>query len=156
MRTCTQFTCLSLATTDKNSDGATPEAKAKQILAIAPILKGQPPFQQTQAAPSQQTQPPFQQQQQSHPHPQHSQQQQQQPYQAQQQPAGHNDLIDFGQPDTNQASPIPPRNSSLQQTVHQPMDAPPGLQEPMQPGQPLRRVDTLTKDVDEFVDAPGP
>lgn len=32
--------------------------------------------------------------------------------------------------------------------------APPaGLQAPLTPGQPLQRVDTVTKDVDEFVDA---
>ena len=31
--------------------------------------------------------------------------------------------------------------------------APPGLQEPLMPGQPIQRVDTVTKDLDEFVDA---
>lgn len=136
---------------DHHSDGPTPEAKAKQILAIAPILKGQFSSQANQAAaPSHQAPNPPQQ------HPQSLQQQYRPPLQAQQQPHQQSDLIDFGQSDSTPATSIPIRNSSLQQTGQPPMNAPSGLQEPMQPDQPLKRVDTLTKDVDEFVDAPAP
>jgi len=143
---------LSYTCANRSSDGQTPEAKTKQILAIAPILKGQRPSQQPQ--PPQQSQAAQSQHAQSPPQP------QQQPPQAQHQSAENSDLIDFG-PADSQATSIPPRNSSLQQqpvqqTVQQPMNAPAGLQEPMQPGQPLKRVDTLTKDLDEFVDAPAP
>ena len=114
----------------ESSDGPDPEAKTKQILAITPILKGQPTHQQP------------------------SQNQHQQPPQSQQQSVGHADLIDFGQSTSNPISSVPPRNSSMHQTVQQ--HASSSLQEPMQPEQPLKRVDTLTKDVDEFVDAPAP
>ncbi|MCJ1273023.1 hypothetical protein MMC21_000812 [Puttea exsequens] len=119
---------------DANIDGKSPQERTQQILAIAPILKGQissPPYK---AAPTQQT-PSVQ------PH---------------QQATTNNDLIDFGQTEPVPLTSIPPRDSSLhqQQTIQQNADAPPGLQEPLQPGQPLKRVDTLTKDVDEFVDAP--
>ncbi|KAI4223370.1 MAG: hypothetical protein LQ349_007439 [Xanthoria aureola] len=60
-------------------------------------------------------------------------------------PAASNDLIDFGQSDDStsvsgngQAPPVG--------TSH-------GLQDPLEPGQPVKRVDTLTSDLDEFVDA---
>ena len=120
------------------SDGATPEEKTKQILAVAPILKGQTASQNTKAASPQ-------------PAPQPSSQPQ-----PLQQPTSSNDLIDFGQSDSLPASSVPERNSSLQQqTMQQPTYAPSELQEPLMPGQPLKRVDTLTKDLDEFVDAPG-
>ena len=116
------------------SDGATPQEKIKQILAIAPIIKGQsmsPP--QTASPPQQHQQPP------------------QQSHQPPQQPTGHSDLIDFGQTDTAPATLIPDRSSSLHQTAQQP--ALPGLQEPLVPGAPLKRVDTATNELDEFVDA---
>ena len=29
----------------------------------------------------------------------------------------------------------------------------PGLQQPLEPGEPLKRQDTITKDLDQFVDA---
>ena len=122
------------------SDGATPEEKAKQILAVVPIIKGQgqTASQSTKAASPEQAQPAP-----SQPQP-------------QQQPTSSNDLIDFGQSNSLPASSVPDRNSSLQQqTMQQPTNAPSGLQEPLMPGQPLRRVDTLTKDLDEFVDAPA-
>ena len=123
------------------SDGATPEEKTKQILAVAPILKGQTASQNNKAASPQKAQP--------------APQPPSQP-QPQQQPTSSNDLIDFGQSDSLPASSVPERNSSLQQqTMQQPANAPSGLQEPLMPGQPLKRVDTLTKDLDEFVDAPG-
>ena len=122
-------------TTDKCSDGPTPEAKTKQILAVAPILKAQPASQDSNPVPPQQ------------------------PSHSQQQPAGQGqkDLIDFGQTDSSvPASSVPARGSSLQQqTTQQPANAPAGLQEPLMPGHPIKRVDTLTKDLDEFVDAPG-
>ena len=124
------------------SDGATPEEKTKQILAVAPILKGQTASQNTKAASPEKAQPAPQSSSQAPP--------QQQP------PLSSNDLIDFGQSDSLPASSVPERNSSLQQqTMQQPTNVPSGLQEPLMPGQPLRRVDTETKDLDEFVDAPG-
>ena len=129
-------------TTDKCSDGPTPEAKTKQILAVAPILKDQPASQDSNPVP-----------------PQHAQHTPQKPSQSQQRPAGQGqkDLIDFGQTDSSvPASSVPARGSSLQQqTTQQPTSAPAGLQEPLMPGHPIKRVDTLTKDLDEFVDAPG-
>ncbi|KAK4692342.1 hypothetical protein P7C71_g4842, partial [Lecanoromycetidae sp. Uapishka_2] len=127
-----------------------------------PILKGQSTSQDLHAGPPQQPQSSAhnQTQRQQQPQPQQPQPQQaqpqQQPPQASQIPVGHGDLIDFGQTNSMPVPSIPPRNSSLQQTVQEPMNLPPGLQDPMQPGQPLKRVDTLTKDVDEFVDAQAP
>ena len=122
-------------TTDKCSDGPTPEAKTKQILAVAPIFKNQPASQDSNPVPPQQ------------------------PSQSRQQPAGQGqkDLIDFGQTDSSvPASSVPARGSSLQQqTTQQPTNAPAGLQEPLMPGHAIKRVDTLTKDLVEFVDAPG-
>lgn len=123
------------------SDGATPEEKTKQILAVAPILKGQTASQDTKASSPQKVQPNPQTLSQPKP---------------EQQPTSTNDLIDFGQSASIPASSVPEINSSLQQqTMQQPTNAPSGLQEPLMPGQPLKRVDTLTKDLDEFVDAPG-
>ena len=117
------------------SDGATPEEKTKQILAIAPILRGQQHHQQNKSTQSQQ-----------------SQQTPQQPSRPQQQTAGHDDLIDFGQSDSAQAKSTSMGHSDPMQFQQ---NAPPGMQAPLQPGHPLKRVDTKTKDVDEFVDAPG-
>ena len=125
--------------TDKCSDGPTPEAKTKQILAVAPILKDQSASQDSNPV-----------------SPQHAQHTPQQPSQSRQQPTGQGqkDLIDFGQ--TDSSSSVPARGSSLQQQMtQQPTNAPAGLQEPLMPGHPIKRVDTLTKDLDEFVDAPG-
>ena len=131
----------SFAFTEIDSDGATPEEKTNQILAVAPILKGQTASQDTKPASPQKAQP--------------APQPTSQPKQ-QQQPNSSNDLIDFGQSASLPASSVPERNSSLQQqTMQQPTNTPSGLQEPLMPGQPLKRVDTLTKDLDEFVDAPG-
>ena len=104
------------------SDGSSPEIQAQQILAIAPILKGQA-FQS----------PP----QTNGPNHQHTP--------SQQAPlATQGNLIDFDDPPTA----IPPL-----QTISQDGHAASGLQEPLQPGKPIKRVDTLTKDIDEFVDA---
>ena len=133
----------SFAFAKKSSDGATPEEKTKQILAVVPILKGQTASENAKAASPQKAQPAREPSSQPHPR-------------IQQQQKGSNDLIDFGQSDSLPASSVPDRNSSLQQqTMQQPTNAPSGLQEPLMPGQPLRRVDTLTKDLDEFVDAPA-
>ncbi|KAL2057071.1 hypothetical protein ABVK25_002810 [Lepraria finkii] len=120
-------------------DGPTPEAKTKQILAVAPILKDQSASQDSNPV-----------------SPQHAQHTPQQPSQSRQQPTGQGqkDLIDFGQ--TDSSSSVPVRGSSLQQQMtQQPTNSPAGLQEPLMPGHPIKRVDTLTKDLDEFVDAPG-
>ena len=117
------------------SDGATPEEKTKQILALAPILKSQQQNQQTKAS-----------------QPQKSQQPSQLPVRPQQQTAGHDDLIDFGQ-----SAPAPGTSAPAGQTdsMHFQLDTPQGMQAPLQPGQPIKRVDTRTNDLDEFVDAPG-
>ncbi len=117
------------------SDGATPEEKTKQILALAPILRGQQHNQQSNVSQPQQGQ--------------HASQQSSRP---QQHAPGHDDLIDFGQ-----SHPAPVPSGPVGQTDHlqlQP-DAPTGMQAPLQPGHPIKRVDTGTKDLDEFVDAPG-
>ncbi|MCJ1453811.1 hypothetical protein MMC28_004160 [Mycoblastus sanguinarius] len=120
-----------------NIDGATPEIKTQQILALAPILKGQPPSQQPKAPPPQQAQP-------SAPPSTHPQQQS----------AVHNDLIDFGQPAATSTTSAPTRQADPQRMMQeQPTFAPTGLQETLRPGQPLKRVDTQTHDLDEFVDA---
>lgn len=118
-----------------NIDGATPEEKTKQILAIAPILRGQQHNQQSKAS-----------------QPQQSQENSQPPSQPQQQAVAHDDLIDFGQ-----SNPAPSTSAAVGQSKSmqfQP-NAPPGMQAPLQPGHPIKRVDTKTNNLDEFVDAPG-
>lgn len=110
-----------------NIDGPTPEAKTQQILAVAPILKGQKAASSTHAnGPS-----PIQN---NHPHP----------------LSAMGDLIDFG-------STAPPQKATSSRPNHQMLpqldNDPPGLQEPLQPGPPLKRIDTLEGSVDEFVDA---
>lgn len=121
-------------------DGPTPEAKVKQILSIAPILKGQT-SQQMNGGQQQQPQQPQQ--------PQTLQQQHQQPPLSQPSQGSPADLIDFGQTTTPQL-----QLSSNPPTL-QPDQLPAGLQKPLEPenGAPLKRQDTLTHDVDEFVDA---
>ena len=114
------------------SDGATPEQKTKQILAIAPILRGQSHNEQNKTSPLHQSQDTSQQ---SH-----------------QQTAGHEDLIDFGQSNT---APVTSAPAGQTDPMHFQPNAPPGMQAPLQPGQPIKRVDTKTRDLDEFVDAPG-
>ena len=117
------------------SDGATPEEKTKQILAIAPILRGQSLNEQNK------TDSPHQ-----------SQGTSQQPNPSQQQSAGHDDLIDFGQSNT---APVASAPAVQGDPMHFQPNAPPGMQAPLQPGHPIKRVDTRTRDLDEFVDAPG-
>lgn len=106
------------------SDGSTPKMKAEQILSIAPILKGQPPMPALNPNGQPAPPPPT---------------------------AAQGNLIDFDQPATSSVPQAPTQSHSSM--MSQPADAPAGLQEPLQPGQPLKRVDTLTSDVDEFVDA---
>jgi hypothetical protein len=118
-------------------DGKTPEAVTEQILAIAPILPGQkrsgsfeiPPHKQKQPQPA----PPA--------------------------PAnGGMNLIDFDDP------PLPPPKevSDLKRGLmdepepfHSAGGTPPGLQAPLIPqsGYPIKRQDTNSGEVDEFVDA---
>lgn len=74
------------------------------------------------------------------------------PSRQQQQTIGHDDLIDFGQ--SNQA-PFTSAPVGQSDPVHFQPNAPPGMQASLQPGHPIKRVDTKTKDLDEFVDAPG-
>lgn len=105
------------------SDGPTPEAKEQQILAIAPILPGQKSQNHFDLTPSEP-----------------------QPSQTANFSAS-NDLIDFGQSE----APLAPTSNNAQ---HEFFARPPqGLQEPLEPGQPVKRVDTFTNDLDEFVDA---
>ena len=111
--------------TDVCSDGPTPEAKSQQILALAPKLRGQPSKDRFEISPS---------------YTQTSQKPQAAPT------AVENNLIDFGPSDAPSATP--------HQTEQKPSHAPLlDLQEPLQPGYPVKRVDTLTEDLDEFVDA---
>ena len=60
-------------------------------------------------------------------------------------PAASDDLIDFGQSDN---STLAPGNGQ----THPPGESH-NLQDPLTPGQAVKRVDTLTSDLDEFVDA---
>lgn len=102
------------------SDGPTPDAMSKQILAVAPILRGQ--TSQNNSIPSTKTHPTT-----APP------------------PAASNDLIDFGLSD-NSTSVSGSGQAPLSGNSH-------NLQDPLEPGQPVKRVDTLTSDLDEFVDA---
>lgn len=111
-------------------NGPNPEDKVRQILSIAPILSGQTRQQMNGYLPRQQPQP-----------------QQQSP----QLSSGGSpvNLIDFDQASTAQKRPSPNSQSLKSGGI------PPGLQQPLQPesGEPLKRQDTITKDLDEFVDA---
>ena len=71
----------------------------------------------------------------------------------QNQRAAQDDLIDFGGTQSSAPVPAPSAQGNHTQIAQQPANAPPGLQQPLQPGPPLQRIDTLTKDLDEFVDA---
>ena len=127
------------ATDIMTSDGPTPEAKVKQILAIAPILPGQTvsqthsrshqsngsvprPSEHADEAPSQSSQP--------HPT---------------------SDLIDFGQ----SSQPVQQQQHSSNQHLLESQHTTQGLQQPLEPDDriPIKRQDTITKEVDEFVDA---
>ena len=107
-------------------DGSTPEQKVQQILSVAPILQGQKPSSTNHLNGVDSKQP----------------------------SSTVNDLIDFGAsapraaqkplaPPSQNLTPEPPRES------HDLL----GLQEPMKPSQPIKRVDTLEGSLDEFVDA---
>ena len=109
-----------------NSDGKTPQQKTQQILAITPIIKGQTSSPQHGIPPQQQQLPP---QVQTHASP---------------VSAGHGDLIDFS------SDPVAQPPASNPTTIQ---GIPQGLQQPLQPGQPIKRQDTFTSEVDEFVDA---
>lgn len=110
------------------SDGPTPEVKTKKILAVYPIIKGQPQFDPSRAPP-----------------PQHKQ--------SQGHPADQEDLIDFGRPDEKlaPAKGLPQNNDVLQNHRVEP----PVLQHPPQPDirPPIVRLDTETNELDQFVDA---
>ncbi|KAL8835983.1 MAG: hypothetical protein Q9170_003106 [Blastenia crenularia] len=109
-----------------NIDGPTPDAMSQQILAVAPILPGQT-FQS------------------------HSGNGTAQSYQPHSQPdSASGNLIDFGE----SKNPIPNSTSTQQQQPSSQAQAPLlDLQEPIEPGYPVKRVDTYTSDLDEFVDA---
>lgn len=145
---------------NSNSNGTTPEEITQQILAIAPIIPGQneagqaentpqkqenfqPPQQPPQQAPVQQTEAPVPKQQTVHRAPQIERTSQ--PLQQVPNAGTYDSLIDFG---GDSASPYmqPPQ-------VNIDSYMPPGLQEPLLPGQPIQRQDSNTKEVDEFVDA---
>ncbi|MCJ1428022.1 hypothetical protein MMC29_005929 [Sticta canariensis] len=110
-------------------DGPTPEIKSKQILAVAPILQGQPPSQDSNLPPTQDRPP-------------------------QPSSSAHGNLIDFGQSDV--AAPKPTQQPTVQQPLRQqPPSGAQGLQHSLEPviGHPIVRHDTETDEVDEFVDA---
>ncbi|KAL9580702.1 MAG: hypothetical protein Q9212_004332 [Teloschistes hypoglaucus] len=125
---------------EANIDGPTPDAMSQQILSVAPILTGQ----QNSHSQSPQSQPSTQ--------PSHSQQQQQQNGPPPAAAPKSNDLIDFGQP-SNSSSAVPVSSSSGQaQQQHSQSLLDLQDQQP-EPGHPVKRVDTYTSDLDEFVDA---
>ncbi|KAL8956362.1 MAG: hypothetical protein Q9183_006320, partial [Haloplaca sp. 2 TL-2023] len=106
------------------SDGPTPDAKSQQILSVAPILPGQT-SQSLNGAHSSQS------------------------YQTQSsQGKNSNDLIDFGQASDSSGARLgqaPPQQPKTQDLLD--------LQDQPGPGQPVQRVDTMTSDMEEFVDA---
>lgn len=59
--------------------------------------------------------------------------------------AASDDLIDFGQSDKSALISSNGQNYPSGNTHN--------LQDPLMPGEPVKRVDTLTSDLDEFVDA---
>ncbi|KAL8907761.1 MAG: hypothetical protein Q9171_005719 [Xanthocarpia ochracea] len=61
-------------------------------------------------------------------------------------PPASNDLIDFGQSDNLTSAPGDSRPPPSKDNPHD-------LRDPLEPGYPVKRVDTLTSDLDEFVDA---
>ncbi|KAI4173779.1 MAG: hypothetical protein LQ343_002782 [Gyalolechia ehrenbergii] len=104
-------------------DGPTPEAMSQQILSVAPIVRGQ----------TSQTHPG------NRPHQPHAQP-----------AAASGDLIDFG----DSTNPTPNSTSTQQQRQSSQAQTPLlDLQDPLEPGHPVKRVDTFTSDLDEFVDA---
>ncbi|MCJ1413418.1 hypothetical protein MMC19_007523 [Ptychographa xylographoides] len=137
-------------------NGATPEEKTKQILAVAPILNGQDTSKVTQVS-SQKPQPPnpAQSPQQPQPAPPAQSTLPSRPVQptqpdtisSQQPPAPkkQDDLIDFGD---EPLRPPPPNTHFTEDTFSQV-----GLQDPLQTGHPIKRKDTNSEEVDEFVDA---
>ncbi|KAL8719138.1 MAG: hypothetical protein Q9225_003827 [Loekoesia sp. 1 TL-2023] len=107
-------------------DGPTPDAMSQQILSVAPILKGQNSKTHFGNGSSQN----------------HS---------SNAQPAAATgNLIDFGE----SQNPIP-NSTSTQQQQQPPQGQTPllDLQDQHEPGHPVKRVDTFTSDLDEFVDA---
>ncbi|KAL8665639.1 MAG: hypothetical protein Q9202_002143 [Teloschistes flavicans] len=113
-----------------HSDGPTPDAMSQQILSIAPVLDGQTSQSLSHLQPPQ-SQPSTQ--------PSQSQQQNGSPS------APSNDLIDFGQ-SSNSSVPVAGQAQQQPQSL---LD----LQDQPEPGHPVKRVDTYTSDLDEFVDA---
>ncbi|KAI4249707.1 MAG: hypothetical protein L6R40_000496 [Gallowayella cf. fulva] len=106
-----------------NINGPTPQEISQQILSVAPILRGQ-------TAQS------------------HSITQQSQTHQTNGPPGpASNDLIDFGQP--NPSAPMSGQAHEPSQVQGNLLD----LQDPPEAGHPVKRVDTFTSDLDEFVDA---
>ncbi|KAL8802353.1 MAG: hypothetical protein Q9200_006605 [Gallowayella weberi] len=105
-------------------NGSTPDEMSKQILSVAPILRDQT----AQSSHSSQTNgpPPA-----APPH----------------------DLIDFGQPSASAPqsgkTQQPPQTQKPSQVQGNLLD----LQDPPEVGHPVKRVDTFTSDLDEFVDA---
>jgi len=153
---------MNISAANSNSNGTTPEEITQEILAIAPIVQGQnhsqqagnppqkqenfqPSQQPIQPAPAQHTQMPVQKQQTVQQAPQ-SIERVPQPLQQASNAGNHDSLIDFG---GDSAAPY----MQPAQQVNNDTYIPPGLQEPLQPGHPIKRQDSNTKEVDEFVDA---
>ncbi|MCJ1317998.1 hypothetical protein MMC15_003325 [Xylographa vitiligo] len=130
-------------------NGATPEEKAKQILAITPILKSQKQVEQPESSPQPQPQT---QQVQNPPVPSKTPIQHPPTPITQVTPAPasnkQGDLIDFGNNGESERPILPPNTHYTQDNISHP-----GPQEPLQPGQPLKRQDSNSGAVEEFVDA---
>ncbi|MCJ1281035.1 hypothetical protein MMC26_000353 [Xylographa opegraphella] len=131
-------------------NGATPEEKVKQILAITPILKGQ---QQQAQKPESSQKPQLQSQQvQNPPTPSKSTNQHAPAPVMHTTPAPatskQDDLINFDNNAEVERPTLPPNTHYTQDNISHP-----GLQAPLQPEQPLQRQDSNSGTVDEFVDA---
>ena len=114
----------------EHSDGPSPEAKVKQILAVAPILAGQKVAAVDGVNGGSFTQ--------NH---------------ALQEPADSGDLLDFGTLSAPALAPNGQSSTTNHELSPEVGNAPPGLQQPLQPTQPIKRIDTQEGSIDEFVDA---
>ncbi|MCJ1479939.1 hypothetical protein MMC06_000093 [Schaereria dolodes] len=148
---------------DANIDAPTPDAKSQQILAVAPILKGQKSSHEFDVAHKdhQQAQAPQAQTPQSQIHQSRTSQSQipqTPPPQIGAPPSGlasnNGNLIEFGEDAPPARQPVAKQQQVQNQAIPSPY-VQAGLQEPLQPqlGAPIVRLDSTTHQIDEFVDA---